>query len=184
VLGYSAIHSEPDRLPGSGGAFLRCEGDLPDNAIWLPAPNPSRLARRGGLALGGGAVAVACTTLLVDLLPFTDLIPLLLSALMLLAAVDQVRRHPRPARGGRRGLLLLADHVVFDYGDHCGIVMRSDVTGVERRVHPIRGVHGAFTLAARTGRGALPSPIAGDTALAELRQWLHPAVREPSPPEA
>jgi len=172
VVPTSEFHSDPSRLPGLGGAFLRGEADLPDGATWLPAPRPELRARRHGKLLVGGSVMTGLGTALLEVLPFPDIVALLTVAFPLAIGLDMVRRHPASALTGRRGLLLLPELAQFHFENHCGVVLRADVTGVERRNHPARGIRGALTLSARTGRGALPSPIRGDAALAQLRGWV------------
>jgi hypothetical protein len=67
--------------------------------------------------------------------------------------------------------LLLDDQLLYRVGTQCAVIPRSDITGVERRVSPLHGVIGAFTLTGRTGRGALPSPIPGKAAHAQMVAW-------------
>ena len=83
------------------------------------------------------------------------------------------RRGTRPMQSvGPQGMLLLKDHLVYRVGDDCALVVRADITGIERRKGNGQGVVGACTLAGRTGRGALPLPRPGRAVIQQLDAWL------------
>lgn len=157
-------------LPGAGGAWLRGVGPLPDGAVWLPHPGAS--ARRRPLRV------VAVLTLVVSLAAMPFLPPPWNAAAFLFAVCSTfgIRGWRAPSSSsveghGRHGLVLFEDQLLYRVGPQCAVIHRADVTGVERRVSHVDGVVGAFTLAGHTGRGALPSPAPGPTALHQMQIW-------------
>jgi|GEM_PF-6121826 len=169
----------PDQLPGAAGAWLRGADTIPDNAQWLPHP-AHRPARTTHLALGLVGAA-ACLLLAVWLPSPWSAMTFVLAICIAIASREWHRANTRALPGsGRHGLLLLPHQAVYRVGTACAVVQRADITGVERRLRTNRTVVGAFILAGRTGRGALPSPIPGDATIDRMRAWLQATSANPT----
>lgn len=163
--------TDPRELTGMGGAYVRGEAELPDGAVWLPIE--ANRARRPIIVFAG---VVAAAVALWSVAPPTNAAGALLGlavAGLVGVALWKRRRGPRPTQSvGPQGMLLLNDHLVYRIGDDCALVVRADITGIERRKGTGQGVVGACTLAGRTGRGALPLPRPGRAVIQKLDAWL------------
>ncbi|HCH65920.1 MAG: hypothetical protein CL927_01485 [Deltaproteobacteria bacterium] len=167
--------TDPQELVGCGGAYMRGETSIPNGAIWLP-----RVHTMGRQihwpSIGLTVVSTVVILLLVD--GWWGILPLALWAGLRLRTLWRNRRSQKvTAHAGHHGVLLLDDHLVYRIENDCALVLRNDITGIERRKGTGHGVTGAFTLAGRTGRGALPCPQPGPAAIRQLDAWLRSHAR-------